>query len=330
MWDLEVDIAVIGAGIGGLANAIAAVDAGGEVLVANAVPQKPALPGTPSTAPAVPETPGALTGLSPIALRERVATARSWLRRDTLDLETNEYLAAVGEDITDSAIDRGNGAVPRRKARNLSTEEAFRRPVETFVGARLTGWAEQCVASPYGLLYTSMRDWRSTTMKSANGESVEALSIGAIDWADGYGVGALRQWLTAEALKRDIEVEAETRFERIVFEEGVIAGVVLSAEDGPIAVRTRAGITFAPSDYDTGAGEHVVGGPEERLQVCLVGRTASRFGRVELLDTEPATPPRPTCTGSRRQVRDGLHEARQQALEGWRCGNVHGYPPLGQ
>lgn len=127
----------------GLANAIAAVDAGGEVLVANAVPGTPA----PSIAPAVPETPAALTGLSPIALRERVATARGWLRRDTLDLETNEYLAAVGEDITDSAIDRGNGAVPRRNARNLSTEEAFRRPVETFVGARLTGWAEQCVAS---------------------------------------------------------------------------------------------------------------------------------------------------------------------------------------
>ena len=325
MWDVEVDVAVIGAGIGGLANAIAAVDAGGEVLVANSVPRTLA----PSVAPAVAETPAAPTGLSPIALRERVATARGWLRRDTLDLETNEYLAAVGEDITDSAIDRGNGAVPRRNARNLSTEEVFRRPVETFVGARLTAWAEQCVASPYGLLYTSMRGWRSTTMKSANGETVEALSIGAIDWADGFGDGALRQWLTAEALKRDIEVEAETRFERIVFEEGVIAGVVLSTEEGPIAVRTRAGITFAPSDYDTGAGEHV-GVPQERLQVCLVGRTASRFGRVELVDTEPAAPPRPTCTGSRRQVRDGLHEARQQALEGWRCGKVHGYPPPGQ
>jgi hypothetical protein len=336
MWDLEVDVAVIGAGIGGLANAIAAVDAGGEVLVANAVPERSAVPAT----SAVPETsavPGArsvssaqaLPGYSPIALRERVATARGWLLRDTLDLETGDYLAAVGEDIPDSAIDPGDGAVPRRSARNLSTEEAFRRPVETFVGARLTGWAAQCVASPYGLLYTSMRDWRSTTMKSANGESIEALSIGAIDWADGFGDGALRQWLTAEALKRDIEVEAETRFERIVFEEGVIAGVVLSTEDGPLAVRTRAGITFAPSDHATGADGHV-GVPEERLQVCLVGRTASRFGRVELLDTEPAAPSRPTCTGSRRQVRDGLHDARQQALEGWRCGKVHGYPSLGQ
>lgn len=325
MWDLEVDIAVIGAGIGGLASAIAAADAGGEVLVANAVPGIPAS----SKASAVPETPAALSGLSPVALRERVAVPRGWLLRDTLDVETNEYLAAVGEDITDSGIDRGNGAVPRRNVRNLSTDEAFRRPVETFVGARLTGWAEQCVASPYGLLYTSMRDWRSTTMKSANGESIEALSIGAIDWADGFGDGVLREWLTAEALKRDIEVEAETRFERIVFEEGVIAGVVLSTEDGPLAVRTRAGITFAPSDYDTGTSEYV-GVPDSRLQVCLVGRTASRFGRVELLDTEPTAPARPTCTGSRRQVRDGLHDARQQALEGWRCGKVHGYPPLDQ
>lgn len=325
MWDLEVDVAVIGAGVGGLANAIATVDAGGEVLVANARPGTPA----PAVPPVVSETPATPSGISPIALRERATTARGWLLRDTLDLETNEYLAAVGEDITESAIDRGNGAVPRRSARNLSQDEAFRRPVETFVGARLTGWAEQCVASPYGLLYTSMRDWRSTAMKSANGESVEALSIGEIDWADGFGDGALRQWLAGEALKRDIEVEAETRFERIVFEEGVIAGVVLSTEEGPLAVRTRAGITFAPSDYDTGVGQHV-GVPEERLQVCLVGRTASRFGRVELLDTRPSAPARPTCTGSRRQVRDGLHDARQQALEGWRCGKVHGYPPLDQ
>ena len=34
MWDIEVDVACVGAGIGALASAIATADAGGEVLVA--------------------------------------------------------------------------------------------------------------------------------------------------------------------------------------------------------------------------------------------------------------------------------------------------------
>lgn len=309
MWDTEVDVAVIGAGIGGLANAIATVDAGGEVLVADAAP--------------------AFRGVAaPGALRERVGVRQSWLRHDTLDLETNEYFAAVSEGVLDSAQFGGNGSVPRRVARNLSQDEAF-GSVETFVGSRLTAWASQCIASAYGLLYTSMRDWRTTAMRSDDGESIEVLSIGAMEWADGFGESALRQWVTAQARERDIEVETSSPLERIVFEEGIIVGVVLTTPDGPYAVRTRAGITFAPRDEDAGPYDDAPTAGD-RLQVCLVGRTASRFGRVELMATEPTAPSRPTCTGSRRQVREGLHEARQPSLEGWRCGKVHGYPPLGQ
>ncbi|MDT5073284.1 MAG: hypothetical protein QOH82_2604 [Mycobacterium sp.] len=310
MWDIEVDVAVIGAGIGGLANAIATVDAGGEVLVADDAP--------------------AFHGDSaPVSLRERVAAKRSWLLRDTLDVDTNEYLAAVSEGVLESANVVGDASVPRRNARNLSADEAFRDPVETFVGSRLTAWAAQCIASPYGLLYTSMRDWRTTTMRS-NGDSIEVMSVGAMEWAEGFGEGALRQWMTEQARGRDIEVQAASTLQRIVFEEGVIVGVVLTTPDGPCAVRTRAGVTLAPPDLDPGHAEHADLAGGDRLQVCLVGRTASRFGRVELLTTEPAAPSRPICTGSRRQLRGGLHDARQPSLEGWRCGKVRGYPALGQ
>ncbi|MEU0497457.1 hypothetical protein [Mycobacterium sp. NPDC006124] len=316
MWDTEVDVAVIGAGLGGLANAIAVVDAGGEVLVAAALSDTP-------------ENTGALPGTSSGALRELVGAKRGWLVHDGVDLETSDYLTAVADCVLDAPVDAGDGTVPRRDARNLSSDEAFKRPVETFVGSRLAGWAAKCIASPYGLMYTNMRDWRTTTMTSDGGESVEALSIGAIEWADGFGRGALHRWMTAQARERDVEVEVGTALDRIVFEEGLIAGVVLRTPDGPLAVRTRAGITFAPADRDPGVAEHP-GGPQDVLQVCLVGRTASRFGRVELMATEPAAPTRPVCTGSRRQVREGLHDARQQHLDGWRCGNVHGYPALGQ
>jgi hypothetical protein len=321
MWDTEVDVVVIGAGLGGLANAIAVVDAGGEVLVAAAI-------SVGSDVSALSVGSGGRGDSTSGALRERVDARPGWLVHDSLDLETNEYFDAVAECVLDVPVDGGDGSVPQRTARNLSREEAFGRHVETFVGARLARWAAQCIASPYGLLYTSMQDWRSTPMKSVTGESIEALSIGAIEWADGFGQGALRQWLTAQARDRDVEVETGSTLERIVFEEGLIAGVVLTTPDGPLAVRTRAGVTFAPGDQDAELGDDTAS-PGDQLQVCIVGRTASRFARVELMATEPATPSRPTCTGSRRQVREGLHDARQQNLEGWRCGKVHGYPALG-
>jgi len=318
MWDTEVDVVVIGEGLGGLASAIAVVDAGGEVLVTAAI----------SDAAAVSVGTGDWGDSTSGSLRERIGARHGWLVHDTVDLATNEYLDEVAECVLDVPVDGGDGAVPQRSARNLSPEEAFGRHVETFVGARLAGWAAQCVASPFGLMYTSLQDWRSTTMKSATGEFIEALSIGAIEWADGFGPGALRQWMAAQAQDRDIEVETDSTLERIVFEEGVITGVVLTTPDGPLAVRTRAGVAFAPGDQDGDLGD---GGtaPGDLLHVCIVGRTASRFGRVELMATEPAAPARPTCTGSRSQVREGMHDARQQTLEGWRCGKVHGYPTLG-
>jgi len=310
MWDEEVDVAVIGAGAGGLANAIATVDSGGEVFVVDAAqPLR--------------------VDAAAVALRERVDIRRSWLLHDTLDLETNEYVAAVVEGLQESSEASPDPTVPRRCARNLSREEANSRFVEPFVGSRLGAWASQCYTSPYGLLYTSMRDWRTTTMRSSDGESIQVRSIGAMEWADGLGASALRHWLMAESRQRDIEIETDVALERIVFEEGAVVGVVLTTPHGPYAVRTRAGVTLAPRDQDPISDYRDVPTPGERLHVCIVGRNASRFGRVELLATEPETV-RPTCTGSRRQLREGMHEARQPALEGWRCGKVHGYPAFGQ
>lgn len=308
MWDTEVDVVVIGAGIAGMANAIAAADAGGTVLIADA--RRP-----------VRHEAGA------VAVRTRVGAGPTRLLPDTLDPETMEYFEAVTEGL--SADSPADLTVPRRNARNLSREETDGRVVETFRGSRLHGWATTCAPSPYGLLYSNMQGWLTTTMRSEDGESIEVLSVGTISWGEDFGGDDLRHWLDEQARQRDIEVETASTLQRIVFEEGVIVGVVLDTPEGPLAVRAVAGIAFSPTDDGptSGAGDTAVDG--ERLQVCLVGRTASRFGRVELLTTEPAVA-RPNCTGSRRQLREGLHEARQLSLEGWRCGNVHGYPALGQ
>jgi hypothetical protein len=308
MWDTEVDVAVIGAGIGGLANAIATVDAGGEVVVVDALPSVGG-------------------DAAPVALRERVGAKHGLLLPDTLDVETDEYLAALVEGVPVDGL--RDATVPRRSARNLSKEEVDRRFVEPFMGSRLNGWAAKCVASPYGLLYTSMRDWRTTTMRSTDGEAIEVMTVGTVDWADGDGEAELREWVTDQARQRDIDVQTGSALQRIVFEDGVIVGVVLSTPEGPFAVRTRAGVTLSPHDQDPVSADGADVVTRERLQVCLVGRTASRFGRVELLATVPAAV-RPTCTGSRRQLREGMHEARQTSLESWRCGKVHGHPAFGQ
>ena len=306
MWDTEVDIACIGAGLGGLANAIAATDAGGEVLVFDAAPSHF----------------GSLHG----TVRERVRAKGGWLVHATLDAETDEYFAAFTEGVAD--LTDAEAGVPVRVARNLTREEAHGRFIEPFVGSRLTGWASQCLSSPCGLMYTSMRNWPTTTMRSADGQSIEAFSIGTVEWNDGHGEQALRRWMFDRARERDIDVQTGT-LQRLVFEDGLVVGVVLTTPEGPYAVRTRAGVTIAPGDEDSppDASQQPSGEP---LHVCIVGRTASRFGRVELMNTEPAAAPRPTCTGSRRQFREGLHDSRQPALEVWRCGKPQGYSSLGQ
>jgi hypothetical protein len=307
MWDVEVDVAVIGAGVAGLATAIAAEEAGGEVLVVDVL--------APTRDYA-----------SPVALRQRVGTLRHQLLPQTMDVETDEYFAALTEGLVmDQAPDV---TVPLRSARNLSKEEVNGRVVEPFIGSRLNGWAEKCVTSPYGLMHTTLRH-RPTTKMRSNGESIEVLSVGAIDWAPGSGAAELQQWLLEQTRHREIDVRAATGLQRIVFEEGVLMGVVLDTADGPLAVRTRVGVTMSPAEQEAAPNVADSAAIGHRLQVCLVGRIASRFARVELLDTEPSTI-RPTCTGSRRQVREGMHEARQPALEGWRCGKVHGYPTFGQ
>lgn len=311
MWDEEVDVACIGAGIGALANAIATVDAGGRVLVADAARTR-------------------VGDGSQVTVRDRVHAKRGWLIHDALDAETDGYFSALTDGVAESTEPLCDPSVPVRVARNLSLDEADGRRVETFVGARLDDWAATCLFSRYGLMHTSTRHWPTTTMRTIDGDSVEVFSVGAIQASDGHGEGALRQWMSAQVRERGIVVRAASALQRIVFDRDAIVGVVLSTPEGPYAVRTRAGVTFAPRDQDggsAGAAELACG---DRLQVCMIGRTASRFGRVELLATEPVAPSRPACTASRRQFRDVMHESRQPSLEGWRCGEVHGYPTLGQ
>ena len=310
MWDEEVDVVCTGAGLGGLASAIAAVDVGGEVFVASS------------------------TGCEgaygyPIADRPQVDHLRHWLGVGVLDPETKEYFAAVSSDLGTLNRWAVEVDVPVRVVDEPSPAELSRHAVEPFVGARLRDWAASCVTSPYGYHYTRASRRGRTTMRSRDGASIEVTEIGSFESGEhGFQGPTLTDWLVAQAHDRCIEIHAASPLQRIVFEDGQAVGAVIATPDGPYAVRARHGVAVAPDGplVNTCTRQEWLQG-HATARLCLVNRTASRFGRLELLTTEP--PASPYCPTDRR-LRAGLHQKSQQLSHTWRCGKVQGYPALGE
>jgi glycine/D-amino acid oxidase-like deaminating enzyme len=310
MWDTEVDLVCIGAGIGGLASAIAAVDAGADVIVADAVPERGG-------------------DASSVATRRRIGSLRGWLPHETVDVDTNEYFAALTEGL-DPLAHRGDATrVPTRVASEWMPDA---RSVEPFFGTAIRAWDAQCLGSPFGLLSSIVVGVNHPTMRSSDGESIAVMPLGEMNWQAGIGEHELLGWLAAQAHERDVEVLAASRLQRLVFEEALIVGVVLDTPDGPFAVRTHHGVTLSPPEHDQAPSAGLTDpSSDDRRQVCLVGRTASRFARVELITTvEPPVVDRPVCSASGRQLRGHLRESRQVPSDAWRYRKVHGHPPLGQ
>ena len=180
------------------------------------------------------------------------------------------------------------------------------------------------------MLYTTISG-RPTTKMRSNGELIEVMPVGEIDRSVDVSQLDLADWMVAQACERDIEVLSFSPLQRLVFEDGLIVGVVFDRPDGPFAVRARHGVTLSQRDYQPALVSRLIDpAPADRKQVCLVGRTASRFGRVELVTTTAAPAvDRPVCAVPGRQLRARLHETSSQVpSDAWRCGKVDGYPPL--
>lgn len=308
MWDIEVDLVSVGASSGGLAGAIATADAGGRVLVADPTSRRGQ------------DTSGLTT-------RRRVHSSLGWLH-DGTDTETDRFLVSLAEGLPRPVHLSRDVPVPTR----IATATGDEHVVEPFLGARLTEWAGQCLTSPYGMLNSSVFAWDGAHMRTADGEAIEVVSLGAIDWRHGLSEQALRDWMIGRAREREVEILTGAEMERLVFEDGRVVGVVLSTGEGPLAVRARRGVTVGPVEHDWSTlGPAPVGG--EQRQVCLVGRTASRFGRVELLGSaavEAAS--RQMCPGpaTASAFLVGLHEPRRSPSVLRRYGKVHWHPAAGQ
>jgi hypothetical protein len=309
-WDEEVDVICTGSGIAGLAHSVAVVDVGGDVFVASSRDE-------------------AGTGGAAVAVRSRVDSLH-WLDIDTSDPDTNEYFAALSSDLGPLTRSARDADVPIRVVDHAEPVDP-RGVVMPFVGARLRDWAARCLVSPYGYLYTRVADWQSTTLRTVDGDSIEVSEIGSITPDAANVGGSVLDWLNAQALDRGIEVHHATSLERIVFEEGAVVGAEFTTPDGPLAVRARHGVTVAGGGpYAALATGQELPVDDAELRLCLVGQTASRFGRVELLTSVPyAKSGASKCRSVSRRLFVNMHETHSQ-LQTWRCGKVDGYPSPGQ
>lgn len=293
-WDDEVDVVVTGAGAAGLGSAMAVVELGGSVFVAD-----------PSAAEAAAVRPSLGAGVS--------------------DTETTDYFAAMVPDSGPMQRSSYDGEVPVRAIHRRPPAESGRM-VAPFVGSRLRDWAARCLSTPYGYLYTRLPDWHSTTAQTTDGEIVEVAEIGTMTPDPDDVGGSILDWMTAQAQGCDIEPTPDTALKRIVFEEGVAVGAVFETSGGPLAIRARHGVTVAcaswllvaPSSGRLPAGAAV--------QICLTGQRASRFGRLELLTSDSvASSAAPTCRAVNRRLQVSLHESHDQSRV-WRCGKMRGHP----
>jgi hypothetical protein len=308
-WDAEVDVVSTGSGIAGLAHAVAVVDMGGEVFVADS--RGDIGPGGTS-----------------VAVRSRVDQLH-WLQVDVSDPETNEYFAAMSSDLGPLARSAPDSDVPIRLVDHVEPADP-RDAVPPFIGARLRDWAARCLVSPSGYLYTRLSDWRSTTLRTVDGDSLEIAEIGSITPDPANFGGSVLDWLTEQAEDRCIDVHQATSLQRIVFEEGDVVGAVFTTPDGPLALRARHGVIVASGGPQAAMAVGQSLPASGSLRVCLVGKAASRFGRVELLTSEPL--PRPAasnCRAANRQLHASLHDTHSY-LHTWCCGKGNGNPASGQ
>ncbi|RUP28925.1 MAG: hypothetical protein EKK51_21735 [Mycolicibacterium sp.] len=296
-WDAEVDVLCVGAGIGGLATAIAAVDAAADVMVAGAlhaddgrwlrgddvhcvtlgaaldaridefgVPR-----GVPDDEPTPePDAPGEVEAAEPDTGEQLDATA--------------VYFAAVTAEVGDATDPPSDGgSVPARAVRELTESETHTRTIETFFGAGLLDWARVCLDSDTGALYSTVRGWTAETVRDSAGKTLRLSSLGAIEWSAGDGPDQLFDWLAAAAAERDIAVTAASTLQALLFEDRRIIGAELNTPDGPYFVRARHGVVISPDFTGGGAPADTAAPPAGALEVCIVGQPASRFARVELV-----------------------------------------------
>jgi len=197
------------------------------------------------------------------------------------DDETSAYLAALTEDITPQP--GTDPIIPVRVIDGPLQPGSLRAPIATFYGAALMHWAESCVASPYGLLYTRVADPRMSVTYTGAGGSVEATVLDTIDIDPQRPADSLEHWLTALETENEGAFTTSGSLQRLIFENGVVVGAEVESASGIRTVRARHGVMLTLGDGLTPSVQAADLDLRESAEVALVSRAASRFARLELL-----------------------------------------------
>jgi hypothetical protein len=264
-----VDVLCIGAGLAGFAAAVAAADAGQTVFVAE---QRRRTSRT-----------------------EQVEEPETWaevIRRhwgvEDIDEPTAEYLHKLTCDLDPPRRSTVHGELPIGSVDSFD-EATFdpRKPVPPFYGHEMADWANDCLTSPYGLIFSRLTPVPMTQMRMQDGAMVRAGVVSEIPRARRSGV-TLRQWLEDMAKERGVTVQGSA-VQRLIFSDGHPIGAVLETADGIREVRARSGVLMGTSNTTT--DDVIARYPASVLRegrLSLVSRSASRFARLELLTTAAA------------------------------------------
>ena len=158
------------------------------------------------------------------------------------DDETNRYFDELSHDLVVGIPDAPVIDMPIRVIEDLAPAPSTPGVVEPFVGSGLRGWADGCLASPYGFLYSRVAERKDATMRSSRGERFEVAAIGSIELGPDLPQLVLGDWLCAQARDRDIDVSTNSPLQRVVFEDGHVLGAVIDTPSGTCAVHARRGV----------------------------------------------------------------------------------------
>ncbi|MGZ6777886.1 MAG: hypothetical protein ACXVGO_02710 [Mycobacterium sp.] len=246
------------------------------------------------------------------------------------DDETAQYFRELSQNLLAGAQQAPTVAMPAKVIDDLAPAPSTSRRVAPFIGSGLQTWAATCLASPYGFLYSRVSDRRAITMRSSRDEPFEVSPVGTVMTGPDLRSLVLADWLCVQACRRGIDISMDSPLRRIVFDEGRALGAVVGTPWGPRAVRARRGVLVSTGGHDIRTVTPCDVSAYTTLQVSILRRAPSRFGRIELVTPPPPlTEPHTACRPVSRHLVDVARKTRRDRSPNWRCGELHRYPPLG-
>lgn len=262
-----VDVLCIGSGSAGLAVGLAGADAGLKVVVAE--PDRGVA--TPARSAATPVESWATVLQRRWGIEEFNTSTAAYLDQLTSSLGPPVAAKVSGHLVIDTV----------ETFADVSVDPTVSVP--PFYGADLAKWARECLTSPFGMIFSRVSPSNLAPVRKVGGTAISAGRIASAPTGR-HREMTVRQWLSELALQKGVTVRESCSVQRLLFNDGQLVGAVLETPDGVRAVRTRRGVVLGTS-CSTG-DEALTMLPmafRDDTTLCVVGRTASRFARLEFL-----------------------------------------------